>query len=184
MRLVFRKSMMLLTTALLLAVNVAHAETHSGGVGPDGRPIAPGASQAKLFQLVNACLQGRGGAAGIGAGLGAAINPGPGVVPPTDLSAGVFAPPALLPADGAPPAAGAAASASGGGDATRGNSTFNAKCLSCHGPGRPQQGLRASGAKALGRISNAAAPMPPSGLLSASEQADVAAFIRQSNGIR
>lgn len=176
---------MLLATALLLAAGVAHAETHSGGVGPDGRPIAPGASQAKLFQLVNACLAGRGGA-GIGAGIGggAVVNPPPSSGQPDFSGGGFFAPPAVLPPVTDPGASLAGSPASGAGDVARGNATFNAKCLSCHMAGGIAAGKNASGPKGASRVQSTTNPMPPSGGLSAQEKADLVAFLNNKNGVR
>jgi len=164
---------------LLIVAPFAHAETHSGGIGPDGRPIAPGNSQAKLFQLVNACLSGRGVNVG---GLGAPITGGnqPPSVGAPDFSGGLIAPPF----PGAGPGAGPSTAGLPAGDATRGNGAFQAKCLSCHGPGRPQAALLASGPMGAGRVLNAGNPMPPANNLTPQEKADVVAFLNAANDVR
>jgi mono/diheme cytochrome c family protein len=173
-----------LVALLVLAPALVHAEIPShlgGGIGPDGRPIAPGASQAKFFQLVNACAAGR-GPSGLGIGAGAGVNAPPSVAAP-DLNAGLFQVPAVVAAG---PSGLESLSAGGaGGDANRGNQIFQARCLSCHGPGRPQAGLAASGPNGAARVVSATNPMPPPpAALSAQEKADLVAFLNQRNGVR
>jgi mono/diheme cytochrome c family protein len=165
---------------LVLAPALVHAELPShlgGGIGPDGRPIAPGASQAKFFQLVSACAAGRGPS-----GLGIGANAPPSVAAP-DLNPGLFQAPAVVAAG--PSGLENLAANGTGGDANRGKQVFQTRCLACHGPGRPQAGLDASGPNGAARVLSATKPMPPlPDKLSEQEKADLVAFLNQKNGVR